>query len=182
MVCSGPSSVAVKSFGVSPSTTLPLLSFTFTVSITNWLLVENVDGLVPPVGVFWPICWGSAARTIRKKIAARSILKPHYKPRGQTSHVVGRGRKTKLRIAERGVPTREGYVVERVCRINPQIATQPVAQSKGASSGGVQSKLRGPCNGVPPRVAILTRKWRRVSRWIERQARRRRIYGRAGVI
>src|ERR1700722_3254862 len=143
MVCSAPSSVTVKSFAVNPSTTLPLLSFTFTASTTNWLLVENVDGFVPPAGAFWPICWGSAARIIRKKIAARSILKPHYKPRGQASHVVGRGWKTKLRIAERGVPTREGYVVERVGRINPQVAAQAVAQSKGASSRGVQSELRG---------------------------------------
>src|SRR5271156_5370507 len=122
MVCSAPSSVTVKSFAVSPSTTLPLLSFTFTVSITNWLLVENVDGVFPTAGAFWPICWASAARMIKKKMGARSILKPHYKPRGQTSHVVGRGWKTELCVAERGVPTREGYVVKRVCRINPQVA------------------------------------------------------------
>src|SRR5580698_2772708 len=111
---------------------------------------------------------------IRKKIAARSILKPHYKPRSQASHVVGRGWKTELGIAERGVPARKGYVVERVGRINSQVAAQPIAQPKSAASRGVQSELRGTCNGIAPGISILALNWRGISCWIERQARWRR--------
>src|ERR1700722_3801201 len=119
MVCSAPSSVTVKSFAVNPSTTLSLLSFTFTASTTNWLLVENVDGLAPPAGAFWPICCARRPSATRKRAAtARCILtssESHDKSRGQTSHVVGRGWKTELRIAERGVPDRKGWVVGGVC-------------------------------------------------------------------
>ena len=40
IVCGTPSSVTVKSLAVSPSTGLPLLSFTVTVSTTSWVLAE----------------------------------------------------------------------------------------------------------------------------------------------
>src|SRR3984957_6238606 len=142
MDCSAPSSVTVKSFAVSPTTGLPLLSFTFTVSTTNWLLVENVAGVSATGGAFWPIFWASegraVARTKKKAAVGRIItLKPQYESCCQASHGIGRQWKTELRATEGSVPAGEGDVVERVGGINPQVATQPVAQSERPSGGGV---------------------------------------------
>src|ERR1700729_2972940 len=134
MLCSAPSSVTVKSFALNPSTALPLLSFTFTVSITNWLLVEKVAGLAPAAGAFSPIFWaleGGAAASANKRraiVARIMLLKPHYKTRRQAAHGIGCRRKTELRAAERGVPTRKRDVVDGVGGINPQVAAQPVIQ------------------------------------------------------
>src|SRR5277367_5016206 len=162
MACSAPSSVTVKSFAVSPATGWPLLSFTFTVSIANWLLVENVAGVSPPGGAFWPIFWASeskaVARTNKRAAVGRIVwLKPQYESCCQTSHGTGRQRKAELRAAEGSVPAGEGDVVERVGGINPQVAAQPVAQSERSSSGRVQRKLEGARNGVAPGVAEFTR-------------------------
>jgi hypothetical protein len=53
---------------------LPLLSFTFTVSTTNWLLAEKVAGVSSPAGAFWPICCAQVQRADKKmSMAARPI-------------------------------------------------------------------------------------------------------------
>src|ERR1700733_146841 len=187
MACSAPSSVTVKSFAVSPSTGLPLLSFTFTVSTTNWLLVEKVEGVSAPAGAFSPIFWASngraAARIIKRMVSgARIILEPQYESCCQTAHGIGGHGKAKLRAAERGDPARVGDVVDGVGGIDPQIATQPVAQAEGAPSRGVQSELQGTRNGVPSGVAEFTGKRRGISGGIQGQARRCVVNGRAGVI
>src|ERR1700722_51274 len=120
MLCSAPSSVTVKSFALSPSTALPLLSFTLTVSTTNLLLVEKVGGLAPAAGAFSPIFWASeggaeASTNKRRAIVARiMLLKPHYESCRQAAHGIGCRWKTELGAAERGVPTREGVVVDGV--------------------------------------------------------------------
>src|SRR5580692_990702 len=186
MLCSAPSSVTVKSFAVRPSTGLPLLSFTFTVSTTNWLLVENVDGPAP-AGAFWPICWASKGRApprtnkSRTNMARGISLEPHYEPYRHTAHRIGCCRKTELRAAKRGVPTRERDVVDRVRRINPQVAAQPVAQSKRASSRGIQCELKGPRDGIPSGIAPLARLRSRVCRGIQVQSWRSIVYGHAGI-
>src|ERR1700722_3881025 len=187
MACSAPSSVTVKSFAVRPSTGLPLLSFTFTVSITNWLLVEKVAGVSPAGEVFWPTCWASNGRaeatTIRRKASvARIILEPQHKSRGQTAHGIGRQRQTELRAAKRSVPAGEGDVVDGIGGINPQIAAEPVGQSERAPGRSVQSELRRPGNGIAPRVAKLARRGRGISGRVERQAGRRIIDRRPRVI
>src|SRR5580658_7479117 len=160
MLCSAPSSVTVKSFAVRPSTGLPFLSFTFTVSTTSWLLMEKLAGL-PLAGAFWPICWVRAetARNKRKTSVLRSIfLVPHDESDGHTAHGIGRGRKAELRTAERGVPTGEGDMVDGVGGIDPQVAAQPVTQPKRASSRAVQSELHRTRNGISSRVAKLAGK------------------------
>ena len=91
-------------------------------------------------------------------------------------------RKTELRAAERGVPTGEGDVVDGVGGIDPQVAAQPVTQSKRASSRGVQSELHGTRDGISSGVAPLARKRRSISRGIERQTRRSGVHRSASVI
>src|ERR1700733_2701638 len=160
MVCSAPSSVTMKSFAVSPSRGLPLLSFTFTVSTTNWLLVEKLAVVSPRAGVFWPICCAQVNCTAKKRIMVRRlILKSHDKSYYQTSHRIGRTRrgKAELRVAKGGVPTGVGNVVEWICRIDPQIAAQPVSQSEGAASRSIQTKLRRTDDGIPSSVAKFSR-------------------------
>src|SRR5260370_20630049 len=73
MVCGARSSVSVKSFALRFSTGLPFLSFTETVSITNWLLLWKVGVAVEGDGAFCPTCCAGAARTIEIKRAIDRI-------------------------------------------------------------------------------------------------------------
>src|ERR1700687_4735940 len=73
MVCGAPSSVTVKSLALRFSTGLPCLSFTETVSITNWLLLWKVGVALEGDDAFCPTCCAGAARTIERKRAIDRI-------------------------------------------------------------------------------------------------------------
>src|SRR6266404_5329740 len=124
MVCGAPSSVTVKSFAVRPSTGLPFLSLTVTVSTTNCVLDWNVAGL------FWPPAASVNARNVMR---AWRMLEPYPQTGLDVSHGVRRTGQAELRAGDVGVPTGIRYVVEGVGGVNSQVHIECVAQTERAA-------------------------------------------------
>src|SRR5580693_3195723 len=111
MVCATPSSVMMKSFAVSPSMGLPLLSLTETVSTTSCVVEVNLAS--EDAAGCCAKRLSKSSRTAQNDVNLR-ILEPHPEGRLKGSHRIRRRRQPELRITEAGIPAGESDMVERV--------------------------------------------------------------------
>ena len=184
MVWGMPFSVMAKSFAVSPSMGLPLLSFTVTCCTTRRVSERKTVRLLCCRGRWRPAARRSAEGrdTEDEREGIGAWLEPHSQRCLESAHRARRIGQAELRAGDDGVPTGEDGMIESVGGIHAQVGVQAVAPAESAAGGGVEAELGRTGDGVAARVAPLVRGGSGVGGGVQVQSGGRGIGIGAGVV